>query len=60
MAALSEEDEDQKLMESAVDAGETAVALVGTEDQSDDEENYKSERQKYINDLENWRESLLE
>ncbi|KAL3450138.1 hypothetical protein BJX65DRAFT_22894 [Aspergillus insuetus] len=60
MAALSEEDEDQNLMQSAVDAGEAAVALVGTEDQSDDEENYKRERQKYIDALESWRESLLE
>ncbi|KAL2795642.1 hypothetical protein BJX66DRAFT_336764 [Aspergillus keveii] len=60
MAALSEEDEDQNLLQSAVEAGEAAVALVGTEDQSDDDENYKRERQKYIDALESWRESLSE
>jgi hypothetical protein len=53
MAALSEEDEDQNLMQSA-------VVLVGTEDKSDDDENYKREREKYIDALESWRESSLE
>ncbi|KAJ0419282.1 hypothetical protein BJY00DRAFT_314113 [Aspergillus carlsbadensis] len=60
MAALSQEDVDQKLLENAVDAGEAAVALVGTEDQSDDDENYMNERHKYIDALESWKGSLLE
>ncbi|KAL2802520.1 hypothetical protein BJX63DRAFT_107244 [Aspergillus granulosus] len=58
MAALSEEDDDKELMEGAVEAGEAAIAIVGTEDASDDDENYKQERQRYIYALEDWKESL--
>ncbi|KAL2857145.1 hypothetical protein BJY01DRAFT_242538 [Aspergillus pseudoustus] len=60
MAALSEEEDDQQLMKSAVEAGEAAVAIVGMEDQSDDDENYKKERQRYLYALGDWKESIEE
>ncbi|KAL3465515.1 hypothetical protein BJX64DRAFT_252568 [Aspergillus heterothallicus] len=58
MAALSEEGDDRNLMESAVAAGEAAVEIVDAEDQSDDDQTYRQERQRYLYALEDWKASL--
>ncbi|KAL2864203.1 uncharacterized protein BJX67DRAFT_384037 [Aspergillus lucknowensis] len=58
MAALSEEDDDPGLMRNAVEAVEAALTLVGTEDQIDEDDRHRRERQRYLDDLEDWRNSI--